>query len=266
MKFTAFFTAVFFSFALTTSTVTARALSVYALTETEVLSVLEADGAVYGRVFTENTFLYSDETLSDGIFILPLTYYVKVTEYSPEVCRVIYCIEDYDYARGVLGYAKTSAITFVSAPPTGRSFPNIFPEFEGNGTFYKNNRFEAYYSASDTPNTSDAFFYGFYPRNNEYYCYVLRGGKFGYFHEEVFGDIVIPPHQDPKPVTRTESSTESAEPEETNGGFFSSDTNKAVFIAVTCIIAVCAVYVMFLPRRKKEPLPGDEAEYEYTED
>ncbi|MBQ7163982.1 MAG: hypothetical protein IJR61_01475 [Clostridia bacterium] len=253
----------FFAATISYTGVRANAAAVYALNETEVTSLLDADAEVYARIFSENTALCADERLTDAIFVLPLTYYVKVTAYSPESCRVAYCYEDYDYARSVYGYVSTALLTFVAAPPTGRSFPNIFPEFEGNGTFYKNNRFETYYAASDP--YADAFFYGYYYRGAEKYCYVLRGGKFGYYSADVFGRIEVPPHADPKPLEKSARESESAAETSEKSGFFASDVNKVIFIAVTCVIAVSAVYLVFLPKKRSEPLPGEDEEFETDE-
>ena len=243
-----------------------NAAAAYSLTESEASDLISSGETVYARVFTDDVPLCLDENLTDVLFLLPATYYVKVTEYSPVSCRVIYCYEDYDYARGVFGYVDTALLTFVAEPPAGKSFPNVFPEFEGNGTFWKNNRFETYYSAADSPKTSDAFFYGYYPSAGERYCYVLRGGKFGYYSADVFGRIDIPPHPDPKPLTRTAPASESAPEKAEKSGFFSSDANRVLFVAVICVIAISAVYLVFLPKRRGEPLPGDDDEKEIGQD
>jgi len=223
----------------------------YSIDVYEVQSLLQDGLDAYARVNSEDAYIFSDTALTDKLFIVPKTYYLKVFEVTEEYCRVAYCYEDYDYARAVYGYADCRDLLFTSTPPTGKSFPNVFPTFEGNGTFYKNNRFDTFYSVQNSP-SSDVFFYGFYKRNNERFCYVFHLGKFGYYQDEVFEEIEIPTHPDAMPSPQTSSpQTSKTESEGENGSFFDKDTNKVIFIAVSCIIAVCAVYLIFLPRKEK---------------
>ncbi len=232
--------------------ITVDAITAYVLDESEITERLELGEQLFARALDSGIYIYSDNLCTDKLFELPTSYYVKVIEYNPTRCRIIYCYEDYDYARGIPGYALSESLTFVSEPPTGRSFPNIFPEFEGNGTFYKNNKFDSYYSAADTASDDDAFFYGYYIRGNEKFCYVLRGGKFGYYPAEIFKQIEIPRHADAFPVVKTPQSspTQTESDEYSESGFFSSDTNKVIFIAICCVIAICAMYMIFLPKRQ----------------
>ena len=108
----------------------------------------------------------------------------------------------------------------------------------------------------DTVNTQP-FFYGFFERDGKRYCYVFLDGKLGYFSVEIFKPITLPRHADAMPVFRKQEQTSSKPTSSTVGrGFFASDTNKVIFITITCIVAVCAVYLIFLP--KKQTVPSDE--------
>ena len=242
---------------ITTPAPKIEALASTVISEGEITRKLTAGEDVFARIFSDDVYIFSDEAATDGIFILPRTYFVKITEYSPETCRAVYCYEDYDYARSVYGFVKTRELTFVSDPPRLRSFPLLFPEFEGKGYFYKNNRFDSTYSVSSAE--KDAFFYGYYLSGNGKYCYVLQDGKFGYYSADLFGKIDVPAHPDPKPAEIVAPSSDDDEvtpaPAEK---FFDDDARKAVFIAVTCVVAVGLTYLIFLPRRRKEELPDEE--------
>ncbi len=227
--------------------------NVYALTEEEAIETL-ATGVLYARINGKQTEMYADATLKERMFTLPKTYYLCIKEILNDVCRAVYCFEDYDYARGIYGYVKTENLLFTEVAPSSKSFPNVFPKFEGNGTFYKNTTFTQYYSAGETAGLSDPFFYGYYNRSSEErYCYVLCGGKFGYYPAEVFEEITVQPHPDAMPAVKpvqpitSESSSLSG-----SASFLSTDTNKVIFICVLCVISVSAVYVIFLPKRKKK--------------
>ena len=240
---------------------TAFATAKHSIPTSEVQALLSDGYTVYARVNSDTAYLFSDNSLTDGLFKIPRTFYLKVFEVSDGFCRVAYCYEDYDYARAVYGYADCRDLLFTDTPPSNKSFPNVFLTFEGNGTFYKNNRFDNFYSIQDSP-YSDVFFYGYYLRGTERFCYVFQSGKFGYYSDEVFEKIEITPHPDAMPsphsVAPQTSNTESVDD---SAGFFDKDTNKIIFIAVSCIIAVCAVYLIFLPRKEKfegEPTDFDE--------
>ena len=239
----------------------AAALSAYIITDYEAEELLLAGEAVYARILNTDAFLYTDADCTDKLFQLPHTYYVKLLE-CDSTCKVMYCYEDYDYARGIIGYVKREHLTFVDQPPTGKSFPNIFPEFEGNGTFYKNNRFDSFYSASDTAAGSDCFFYGFYTRGAQRFCYVLHGGKLGYYSADLFKDFTLPTHSDPMPTVKEppEQTDQSISSTGSSAGVLSTDTGKTIFIAVTCIIAICAVYLIFLPKKSPQSSSDDDEE------
>ena len=231
----------------------------YTLTEAEIISLLDCSTPIYGRILNGSGMMYADSACTNATFEIPRTYYVKVIDYSPFSCRAVYCFEDYDYARAVHGYVRTDNLTFVSMPPGGKSFPNVFPEFEGNGIFYKNNRFDTFYSSPDT--AADVFFYGYLSGGGKQYCYVLSDGKFGYYSADVFSPIDLPEHTDPLPLTRTPVSSDAPQSDGEGKGLLKSDTNKIIFISVSCVVAVCAVYLAFLPsKRKRSPVtdPDDE--------
>lgn len=232
--------------------------SVYSLTVDEAAAALEEGGKIYGRVFGEGAWIYSDAALTSKLFVMPPTYYALVTSVG-DSCRTVYCYEDFDYARAVTGYMSPDDLVFVDVPPTGRSFPTLFLKFEGNGTFYKNDRFDSFYSQAEL-GTDETFFYGYYPRGNDRFCYVLRDGKLGYYSLEVFEKFTLPPHADPQPVAHTTAPPDSASDNETGKGFFASDAGKAVFIAASCILAIAVMYLVFLP--KKRAIHSDEEIFE----
>ncbi|MCI5838249.1 MAG: hypothetical protein MRZ91_03545 [Christensenellaceae bacterium] len=235
-----------------------NAETIYSLSVAEAEEILSSEKAVYARVNDKKADFYSDAELTEKIFTLPYTYFLSVKEISGEVCRAVYCYEDYDYARGVYGYVKVSDVLFQTEPPSGKSFPNVFPKKEGSGTFYKNAEFTKYYSASETEGLTDPFFYGYYTRSSGgRYCYVLCGGKFGYYSAEVFEEINVPPHSDAMPVEKPlpEPQSETGDEKE---NFLSSDTNKVILISVLCVIAVIAMYVIFLPKSKTLKRTDDE--------
>ena len=237
---------------VTPKTIRADAVAT-SLSKEEASAILDGGGEIFARPKEGGAGLYADRQTTDLLFSLPYSFFARVAEIGEDALKVTYCYEDYDYARAVSGYVRHSEVCLTDLAPTGKSFPNIFPRFEGNGTFYKNNRLDSFYSPPDTL-ADDTFFYGFLDRGEERYCYVFCGGKLGYFSVEVFEEIELPTHPSPMPAERMPASESQSSDSASSpvSQFFSSDTNKIIFICVAAVIAVCAAYLLFLPKRSQK--------------
>ena len=108
-----------------------------------------------------------------GVFLLPTTYYVKLLEYGDEFCKVEYLYDD-EYAKRLVGYTHTNDLAFVDYQPKR---PYLYYLFDVK------------YTIADADETNSSFltqititcaYYGDYKIGSELYCYVLRGGEFGY--------------------------------------------------------------------------------------
>ena len=124
---------------VTPKTIRADAVAT-SLSKEEASAILDGGGEIFARPKEGGAGLYADRQTTDLLFSLPYSFFARVAEIGEDALKVTYCYEDYDYARAVSGYVRHSEVCLTDLAPTGKSFPNIFPRFEGNGTFYKNNR------------------------------------------------------------------------------------------------------------------------------
>ena len=119
------------------------------------------------------SFFYSAPNDNSGLFLLPKTYYVRLLEYGMEYCKIEYLTED-AYTKRLVGYAKTSELTFVDYVPKR---PYLY------------HYFEVTYRIEDVEKPNSAFldqivmtcaYYGDYKVGSKTYCYVLRDTQLGY--------------------------------------------------------------------------------------
>ena len=189
----------------------------------------------------ENAFFYSAPDEQRGLFLLPPTYYVRVLDYGVDFCRVEYLYDDTDSKR-LVGYAKTSDLTFVEYIPKRPYFYYVFE------ISYRIENGGLQDSAFLNEITLSCTYYGDYLIGSKTYCYVLRGGSFGYV---------------PKPITLSVTPNKEYEewlaaqiPPQSEG---SSDTSPdkeksspaqiAILVALCLLIPVLAALILKPPRR-----------------
>lgn len=127
----------------------------------------------YACILTDSVFFYSTADEKRGMFLLPRTYYVRLLEYGNEYCRVEY-LQDSEKTKRLVGYAKTNELTFVDYQPTR---PYLYYLFEIK---YRLDDSDIANSDFLTEIVLTCAYYGDYKIGSETYCYVLRGGEFGY--------------------------------------------------------------------------------------
>lgn len=145
--------------------------------------------AQYACILSEDTYFYETEKSAGGLFVLPKTYYVKVLSIGDEFTKVEYQA-DTEHTQTLIGYCKTSQLTFVDYIPVN---PYLYATFE------------VIYTAEDAEKDDDLLgkitftcaYYGDYSIGSKQYAYVLREGEYAYV---------------PKPLGfRYEENTEHAE-------------------------------------------------------
>lgn len=195
----------------------------------------------YACVLDENAFFYSAPDEQRGLFLLPTTYYVRILDYGVDFCRVEYFYDDTD-TKKLVGYAKTSSLTFVEYIPKRPYFYYVFE------ISYRIENGGLQDSAFLNEITLSCTYYGDYLIGSKTYCYVLRGGSFGYV---------------PKPITLSVTpNTEYEEwlaaqtpPESESSSLHTTDKEKsspaqiAILVALCLLVPVLAALILKPPRR-----------------
>ena len=194
----------------------------------------------YACVLQENTFFYSAPEERRGLFLLPTTYYVKLLEYGDEYCRIEY-LYDGDNIKKLIGYAKTSTLTFVEYTPVQPYFYYLF---------------DVHYRIEENGLTDSTFlneitltcaYYGDYKIGSETYCYVLRGGTLGYVPKPTY--ITIPKNNEYEEwvAQQTPENSQTEPPMQSEES--SSPAQIAILIALCLLVPTLAALILKPPRR-----------------
>lgn len=195
----------------------------------------------YACVLEENAFFYSAPDEHRGLFLLPPTYYVRVLDYGVEYCRVEYFYDDTD-AKKLVGYAKTSALTFVEYIPKRPYFYYVFE------ISYRIENEGLQDSAFLNEITLNCTYYGDYLIGSKTYCYVLRGGSFGYVPKPIALSVTPNTEYEEWLAAQTPPESESASaPDEDKEK--SSPAQIAILVALCLLVPVLAALILKPPRR-----------------
>ncbi len=193
----------------------------------------------YACVLQENSFFYSAPDENQGLFLLPVTYYVKLLDYGNEYCRIEYLYDD-TQVKKVIGYAKTSALTFVDYLPQRPYFYYVFDlSYRIDETLIEDSSFL-------NEITISCAYYGDYKIGSKTYCYVLRGDSFGYVPRPA--NLTVRKNTEYEeylaqnaPSSGSDSADETSEP--------ASPAQIAILIALCLLIPVLAALILKPPRR-----------------
>lgn len=183
----------------------------------------------------EDAFFYKEPRETEGLFLLPKTYYVKLIEYGEEYSKVEY--GDGGAMPTLTGYAKTALLTFVPYLPA-RPYPSY--TFEVKYTIGGN---ETTDSAFLTQITANCTYYGDYKIGSKSYCYVLRGEEFGYVPKPA--TLLFEENGEYAAYLSTQNTEKSGETEDKK----SSPAQVALLIALCLLVPVLAALILKPPRR-----------------
>ena len=197
-------------------------------------------GSGYACILQENVFFYSAPDERRGLFLLPATYYVKLLEYGEEYCRVEYLSDD-ENVKKLIGYAKTEALTFVEYVPKTPYFRHFFDvryRIEEDGLDDSSFLNEI---------TLTCAYYGDYKIGSETYCYVLRGGSFGYVPKPT--TLRIPQNTEYEEWLATQAPPPEETPPASEEKEGSSPAQIAILVALCLLVPVLAALILKPPRR-----------------
>lgn len=197
----------------------------------------KAEGERYACILQENTYFYTARDEQQGLFLLPQTYYVKILEDAPDYCKIEY-LYDGNEVKKLVGYAKTSQLTFVDFVPQ---------------TPYLTLLFDVCYRIEENqPNSDNSLnelkitcaYYGDFYIGSKAYCYVLRGNEFGYVLKP--NDLTYEKNPEYELHQKPVDAPASAEvPDESK----SSPAQIAILVALCLLVPVLAGLILKPPRR-----------------
>lgn len=205
------------------------------------LAQAKASNAIgdYACILSE-CYFYATRNERRGLFLIPETYFVKILDLADDFCRVEYLYDD-DYTKRLVGYVKTSDLTFVDFTPKR---PYLYRIFDVTYTIDENVSIESGILDSFTVTCA---YYGDYRIGAQTYCYVLRGNEFGYVpkpenlvydENPEYADYLASQTPPSESVSGTNQNSEKGNP-----------TQIAILIALCLLVPVLAALILKQPNR-----------------
>ncbi len=192
----------------------------------------------YARVTQEGTWLYAAADGNTGLFILPVTYFVRVTGRADGYYSVQY-LEGTAGRTAVAGWCRAEEVTPVDYTP---ETPFLYYDVD-----------VTYRAGEGLPEgflddyTVQAAFYGLFLYGSSTYYYVELDGAFGYVPAAACSALAYPPNTE---HAEAETPADGSSAPAAEGGCAAVNI---VLACALCVAALGAVYFLFRPRRKKPP-------------
>lgn len=188
----------------------------------------------YARITQEGTYLYSAPESSSGLFILPQSYFVRLTGQAGSYYSVEY-MTGIAGKTAVRGYCLAEEVTPVDYIPD-----TPFLEYTVSVTFRTDSSLPDPFISEYTV---DAAYYGTFSYGSSVCYYVELEGEFGYVPASA-----CPPLDYPLNTEHPAEVPEETAPVESDFGAL-----NIVLICVLAVVALGAVYFLFRPAKKKRP-------------
>ncbi len=200
----------------------------------------------YACILNEETYLNATPDETQGLFLLPTTYYVKLLDYGGQYCRVEYLYDDAQ-TKKIIGYVQTKLLTFVDYVPKSPYFYHSFElHYRIDDALTENSDFLSEITLS-------CAYYGDYKIGSKLYCYVLRGDSFGYVPKPA--TLVVPINTEY--AERLAQTSASSSAEETLQSKESSPAQIAILVALCLLVPVLAALILKPPRRPPYETDGE---------
>ena len=193
----------------------------------------------YAVAASENVWFYTAASEESRLFLLPLSYYVRVVEVGETFSRVEY-LDNLPPYRKLSGYCRTDSVTTVDFTPAR---PFLYREITLTYTLPEGGSFG---SGNFSSITRTFYYYGMRYEN---------GGLYFYVHDEN-GVCDFIPAREPLEFELNTDYLNVEEPAAASGAESGDSSPSAVQIVVICIACAAAVAVAVLVVRGKRFSPS----------
>lgn len=205
------------------------------------------DTDLYARITQPNVYFYEKADENSGLFILPETYFIKITGESQDYYAAEYLSET-PGRTPIYGFCRKTDVELVDYIPE-----TPFLVYDTEVTFRT--------SSDDLPDEFiveykiDAAFYGTFSYGSSTCYYVELDGKFGYVPAAACEPLSYLPNTEHTESTPAEPDNDSAKPQ-------SVSALNVVLISALAVTALGAVYFLFRPAKKQaRPLDEDAEDF-----
>ncbi|MBO5926125.1 MAG: hypothetical protein J6Q38_01015 [Clostridia bacterium] len=227
-------------------------LSVYIFTFTSLIPIKEYSAASenYMRVLSNGVYVYTDNTFTNKIFLVPYSYYVKVEGVNGNVVRVSYGDDDGKYPV-IMGYSKLEELTQVDYVPLSPFSVLKVSSNLSDVLFNDSNLTKAYFNVPE--NTFMVYYGDFISENGNEIAYVYCSNKLGYFDKASLNPFTVPVNSDAiiqEPEINDNKEQDSQEENEKPSSL-PAETLQIIIIIGLSVISISIVYALFKPNKSK---------------
>ncbi len=203
----------------------------------------------YYRVLQENVYIYSDQNLSQPLFIVPYTYYVKAEYVNGTTARVVYGNDDQDYPV-IIGYMDLNELTVSELSPVNPYAVTKVSSSTQDVLFNDVDKKKAYFNV---PAETFMIYYGeIKDKQGSVMCMVYLKNKLGYIDKNCLNSFSIPLNSDPlpkpdEPEEITPSDTDNIEKPTAVLG----ENLQIIIIVGISTVCISVVYFLFKPTKNK---------------
>lgn len=211
-----------------------------------------AEDVTFFRVINEETPFFSDENLTDVLFYLPYTYYVKILETKNGIAHIEWngsgteLIDGYTYLSMLFNDNQKVDSPYLNLKITTSNTASLYLDKEKTSQIQ-------YVFKNRTLN-----YYGFYQSETEFLYYVSYNGKLGYVEEEFINPFSVQNH--PNPLTFLTPEKEETPPKENGENYVGI---RWAIISCFILASGLGVYAAFKGKQKKSDKSGyyDESDF-----
>ncbi|MBE5743476.1 MAG: hypothetical protein E7358_02030 [Clostridiales bacterium] len=212
------------------------------------ITVVKANSETYARILCEDAVIYHDSNLSQPIFTLPYSYYVKIELESSNSTKISFGDSDGVYPQ-IIGYINPNKLTFINYVPVS-PYPKIKVSTDVSDVLF--NDFEQKKPYFNIPMNEVMYYYGETVNLDKTLCYVYYSKKLGYVDKISLNPFSVPLHPDEIKFSDNGGANDGAniDSESTPSNAIGENMQIAIIVGIS-IICISVVYFLFKPSKNK---------------
>ena len=208
----------------------------------------KAEQTEYMRVLSSDAYVYADYDLTEKLFAIPSSYYVKIESTNSTAARVTY--GDGLGCPVIMGYMDLSDLTMPIVSPE-KPYSVIKVSTDKSDILFNDLDLERPYF--NVPSGEIMHYYGEIKTADKTLCYVYYNKKLGYVDKACLNPFTISPNQDPiaepEPPPEEEAPTNGENITEVNAAL--GENLQVLIIVGISIVCISVVYFLFKPSKNK---------------
>lgn len=200
----------------------------------------------FSRVLDDSTVIYSDSALSEPLFVLPYSFYVKTEEIYSSCVKVCYGFAD-GITPQIIGYISIDKYNPVDYEPKN-PYCTISVITKYSDVLLSNLELKrAYFNVG--ANTNMTLYGEIQGKNGNTFVYVYYNCKLGYLEKSNLNPFVTPINSDPIISDTPDPVVPTSDTKNTESGL--DDNLQIVLIIGISVVSVSIVYFLFKPAKNK---------------